>query len=51
MIQFADGITIDKEGDPRIMYYKREFYVVGNGVIHPVKDMWEGENLVRNLKE
>jgi hypothetical protein len=45
-IQFTDGMEFDTGGRLRIERRSDGFYVVGGGILSPVRDRAEGEALI-----
>jgi len=49
MLSFSDGVTIDTSGNLRSLYLQDGWYVVGNGMLIPVKDKKEADDLIKNM--
>ena len=47
MLRFSDGITIDTSGELRILTLHDGPYVVGEGMLIPVKTKDEGLRIIR----
>lgn len=50
-LKFTDGIEIDTKGDYRALKLYDGWYLVGNGLLIPVKDKSEVSKIISNLKE
>ena len=48
-MRFSDGMTFDTSGPLRIVRKSDGLYVVGNGMLIPVNDYDEAEELIQNL--
>jgi hypothetical protein len=48
-IEFSDGIKFDTSGRYRVEYRKDGYYVVGQGMLCPVDNRAEGQQLVEEL--
>jgi hypothetical protein len=46
MLRFNDGININTSGELRILTLSDGVYVVGNGMLLPVKDRKEAEEYI-----
>lgn len=49
MLRFNDGVTFDTSGPLRIVYRRDGLYVVGQGLMIPVRDANEGRELMYNM--
>ena len=50
MLRFSDGITIDTQGELRILTLTDGPYVVGEGMLIPVNTKDEGLRIIRERK-
>ena len=50
-IRFADGISFDTSGPLRVTLRKDGMYVVGQGMLIPIKDRKEAHALIQNLSK
>ena len=54
MMKFSDGMTFDTSGELRLTHRSDGWYVVGKangtGILCPVRDRDEGEELIAELK-
>lgn len=50
MLRFSDGVQFDTSGPLRIEYRRDGLYVVGNGMLIPVKDKQEAEDFISKRK-
>ena len=50
MLRFNDGINIDTSGELRILILSDGIYVVGQGMLIPVKDQKEAEDFISKHK-
>lgn len=48
-LTFSDGMTFDTSGKLRTEKRSDGWYVVGNGMLIPVKDKEEGQELIRKF--
>lgn len=48
-LTFSDGMTFDTSGELRTEERSDGWYVVGNGMLIPVKDEIEGQELIHKL--
>jgi hypothetical protein len=48
-LTFSDGMTFDTSGELRTEERSDGWYVVGKGMLIPVKDNSEGQELIRKL--
>ena len=51
MLKFSDGMEFDTSGELRVECRKDGCYVVGEGMLVPVSDRKEGEELIQELTE
>ena len=51
MLKFNDGINIDTSGELRILQLYDGYYVTGNGILIPVKDVQEAKQIITEYKE
>ena len=49
-MQFTDGMKFNLKGDLRIVRRKDGYYVVGEKMLCPVRDMEDGLNLISGLR-
>jgi len=49
MLKFSDGMEFDTSGELRVECRKDGCYVVGEGMLIPVSDRKEGEELIQEL--
>ena len=49
MLKFNDGMTINTEGKLRIIEKYDGLYVVGNGMLIPINNHEEGEQIIKEL--
>ena len=50
MLKFSDGVNIDTTGDIRTTMLPDGLYVVGKGMLIPVKDYKEARKVMEELK-
>ena len=50
-LRFSDGMTFNTDGPLRITRRSDGLYVIGNGMLIPVKDRKEGRDIIKELKE
>ena len=50
MLTFSDGMSIDTSGEYRILYKHDGMYVVGYGMLCPVSDHKEAQELLTELR-
>lgn len=50
IITFKDGVSFDTDGEYRIEKKQDGYYVVGKGMLCPVKDEEEGLKMINDLK-
>ena len=50
-MKFTDGVEFDTSGDLRVEYRHDGAYVVGNGLLIPVKYKEEGDKIIKRLIE
>lgn len=48
-IKFSDGVSFELQGPYRIESRNDGLYVVGHGMLCPVKDRAEGEQMIREF--
>lgn len=51
MLKFSDGINIDTSGELRVLTLYDGMYVVGQGMLIPVKDSEEANKIIKDLKK
>ena len=51
MLRFSDGEEFDTSGELRVEERKDGFYVIGNGLLIPVKSHEEGLSLIRDVSK
>ena len=51
MLKFDDGINIDTGGELRILTLCDGVYVVGQGMLIPVKDDREANKIIKDFKK
>lgn len=51
VLKFNDGVNIDTSGELRPLELKDGWYVVGKGMLIPVKDEEEAKQTIKDLKE
>jgi hypothetical protein len=49
MLNFNDGVSIDTSGKLRPLHLTDGWYVVGNGMLVPVKDLVEAKALIAKM--
>ena len=49
MLRFNDSISFDTSGPLRIVYKSEGMYVVGEGMMVPVREQGEGLQLIENI--
>jgi hypothetical protein len=49
MLKFSDGITIDTEGEPRVLQLSDGYYAVGKGILIPVENKEAAEFMVQRM--
>jgi len=49
MLRFTDGMSFDTSGPMRIVYKSDGMYVVGEGMMVPVRDQDDGRQLIENI--
>lgn len=50
-LSFSDGMTFNLDGPPRITMKSDGLYVVGNGMLIPVNNYEEGQEIINNHKK
>jgi len=50
LLKWSDGINIDTSGELRAMCMSDGWYVVGKGMLIPVKDKAEADELITQMK-
>ena len=48
-LRFTDGMTFDTGGPLRLQMRSDGMYVIGNGMLVPVRDAQEGRQLIENI--
>ncbi len=48
-LRFTDGMSFDTSGPLRLAMRSDGLYVVGNGMLVPVRDAQEGRQLIENI--
>jgi len=48
-LRFKDGVSFNTSGPLRLTYKRDGLYVVGNGMMIPVRDANEGQEIIRSL--
>jgi hypothetical protein len=51
MLKFSDGMSFDTQGKLRVERRSDGYYVVGNGMLIPVNDLKEGEEIIKNMSK
>jgi hypothetical protein len=51
MIEFSDGMKFDTSGEYRVESRSDGLYVVGHGMLAPVRDQAEGDALIAQLTQ
>lgn len=51
MLTFSDGMSFDTSGELRIISESDGLYVIGNGMLVPIKSYEEGAKLIESLKK
>jgi len=51
MLKFSDGVNINTSGELRKLRLSDGLYVVGQGMLIPVNDDKEAEELIKKLKK
>lgn len=49
MLKFSDGVEFDTGGELRVEARSDGYYVVGQGMLIPVSDRKEGEEVIQEL--
>lgn len=50
-INFSDGVSVNTDGEYRLMRLRDGLYVVGNGMMMPVDSADEGNQFICELKD
>ena len=50
-LRFTDGMTFDTGGPLRLQMRSDGMYVIGNGMLVPVRDAQEGRQLIENIEK
>ena len=50
MLKFSDGMSFDTTGEPRTTYRSDGLYVIGGGMLIPVKDEKEANEIIKQMK-
>lgn len=50
-LTFSDGMTINTGGEYRVTRKSDGLYVVGHGVLIPVRDGYEAQQILNDLKK
>ncbi len=50
-LRFTDGMTFDTSGPLRLQMRSDGMYVIGNGMLVPVRDAQEGRQLIENIEK
>jgi hypothetical protein len=50
ILRFSDGQSFDTDGELRVEEREDGFYVVGKGLLVPVKDKEEGELYIKKIE-
>lgn len=50
-LNFSDGMSIDTSGELRLIRLPDGWYVVGEGVLYPVDDPKEGNEIIEDMKK
>ena len=50
VLTFSDGVSIDTSGPLRILTLHDGSYVVGDGMLIPVKSVEEGRSLIKQMR-
>jgi hypothetical protein len=50
MLRFSDGMTFDTSGPQRLEHRSDGWYVVGSGMLIPVRDQEEGNSIINKSK-
>ena len=50
-LRFTDGMSFDTSGPLRLAMRSDGLYVVGNGMLVPVRDAQEGRQLIENIEK
>ena len=51
ILKFSDGEEFDTSGELRLEHRSDGWYLMGNGILIPVKDIDEGRKLMEKFKE
>ena len=51
ILRFSDGITIDTSGELRARKLKDGWYVVGEGMLIPVRDLKDAKQTILSLNQ
>jgi hypothetical protein len=51
ILKFSDGEEFDTSGELRLEYRSDGWYLMGNGMLIPVKDVDEGRELLKVYKD
>lgn len=49
-LKFSDGIEIDTSGELRPLHLPDGWYVVGEGLLYPVDDIKEANEIIEDMK-
>lgn len=50
-LTFSDGVSIDTSGELRLLRLSDGWYVVGEGVLYPVDNPQEGNEIIEDMKK
>jgi len=50
-ITFSDGMTFDTVGALHLTRRRDGWYVCGNGILIPVRDVKEGREIIKDMKD
>jgi hypothetical protein len=49
MVKFSDGVKVHTQGPLKVIKLPNGYYVVGQGMLIPVNDRADGEQMIREL--
>ena len=50
-LHFSDGISVDTKGEYRKLRLHDGWYVIGHGMMMPVRDEQEADQMIEELRE
>lgn len=51
MLKFSDSVSFDTQGKLRVEHRFDGHYVVGGGMLIPINDLKEGEEIIKNMSK